>query len=191
MGDKSFLHGFETTELVFSWVFVCLFGGLDCYLFVAAAVGFLFFPFLSVFLSLFLFHIFCSVLFPLKRCFNGTFYSMAVYMTYVALLSRRTSTTLVFARKATLQGTNERRLLQSFVDSFFAQMVEETAGKGVMLDQERSGWGCEGWRQSGCSDHKMVEFRIMGGSSKVVSRIATLDFRRTNFDLFGDLLGGA
>ena len=35
----------------------------------------------------------------------------------------------------------------------------------------------------------MVEFRILHGGSKVMSRIKTLEFRRVNFDLFKELLG--
>jgi len=42
----------------------------------------------------------------------------------------------------------------------------------------------------GCSDHEMVEFRILYGGSRAVSGIKTLDFRRANFGLFKDLLGG-
>jgi len=41
----------------------------------------------------------------------------------------------------------------------------------------------------GCSDCEVVEFRTLSGRSKPKSRIATLDFRRANFDLFWDLLG--
>ena len=41
----------------------------------------------------------------------------------------------------------------------------------------------------GCSDHKMVEFRILRGRSRAISRITTLDFRRATFSLFKDLLG--
>ena len=41
----------------------------------------------------------------------------------------------------------------------------------------------------GCSDHDMVEFRILQGGSRAKSRIVTLDFRRADFVLFGDLLG--
>jgi len=41
----------------------------------------------------------------------------------------------------------------------------------------------------GCSDHEMVEFRILRGGSRAISRITTLDFRRANFELFKDLLG--
>jgi len=36
----------------------------------------------------------------------------------------------------------------------------------------------------------MVEFRILHGGSKVMSRIKTLEFRRANFGLFKELLGG-
>lgn len=36
----------------------------------------------------------------------------------------------------------------------------------------------------------MVEFKILCGRSKVLSRIATLDFRRIDFDFLKDLLGG-
>jgi len=39
-----------------------------------------------------------------------------------------------------------------------------------------------------CSDHKMVEFRILRGGGRAVSRIKTLDFRRANFGLFNELL---
>ena len=42
----------------------------------------------------------------------------------------------------------------------------------------------------GCSDPEMVEFRVLRGGSTAVSRITTLDFRRANFGLFKNLLGG-
>jgi len=40
------------------------------------------------------------------------------------------------------------------------------------------------------SHHEMVEFRILHGGSRAVSRITTLDFRRANFSLLKGLLGG-
>jgi len=40
----------------------------------------------------------------------------------------------------------------------------------------------------GCSDHEMVEFRILCGKSRAISRIKTLDLRRANFGLFKELL---
>jgi len=36
----------------------------------------------------------------------------------------------------------------------------------------------------------MVEFRILRGGSRAISRIKTLDLRRANFGLFKDILGG-
>jgi len=42
----------------------------------------------------------------------------------------------------------------------------------------------------GCSDHEIVEFRILHGGSRAISRITTLDFRKAIFGLFKDLLGG-
>jgi len=41
-----------------------------------------------------------------------------------------------------------------------------------------------------CSDHEMVNFRILRGGSRAISMITTLDFRRANFGLFKELLGG-
>jgi len=40
------------------------------------------------------------------------------------------------------------------------------------------------------SDHETVEFRILSGGSRAISRVTALDFRRANFGLFKDLLGG-
>lgn len=39
----------------------------------------------------------------------------------------------------------------------------------------------------GCTDHEIAEFGILCGRNKEISRIAILDFRRVNFDLFGYL----
>jgi len=41
-----------------------------------------------------------------------------------------------------------------------------------------------------CSDHEMVEFRILRGGSRAMSRVKTLDLRRADFGLFKELLGG-
>jgi len=37
----------------------------------------------------------------------------------------------------------------------------------------------------GCSDGEMVEFRILRGRSRVISRLKTLDFRRANWPFQG------
>jgi len=42
----------------------------------------------------------------------------------------------------------------------------------------------------GCSDHEMVNFRILRGGNRAISRIEILDFRRANFGLFKQLLEG-
>ncbi|KAJ7396984.1 hypothetical protein BTVI_139966 [Pitangus sulphuratus] len=41
----------------------------------------------------------------------------------------------------------------------------------------------------GCSDHEVVEFRILGATRRVSSKLTTLDFRRADFDLLKDRLG--
>lgn len=41
----------------------------------------------------------------------------------------------------------------------------------------------------GFCDHEMLEFRILNGGSRAISKIANLNFRRINFGLFQDLLG--
>ncbi|GAB0208353.1 mitochondrial enolase superfamily member 1 [Grus japonensis] len=41
----------------------------------------------------------------------------------------------------------------------------------------------------GCSDHEMVEFRILRAARRAHSKFTTLDFRRAGFGLFRDLLG--
>lgn len=40
-----------------------------------------------------------------------------------------------------------------------------------------------------CSDHEMVELRILKEENKAKSSIITLDFRRADFGLFRNLLG--
>lgn len=39
----------------------------------------------------------------------------------------------------------------------------------------------------GYSDHEIIQFEFVHGRNKAVSRIAVLDFRGTDFDLFKDL----
>ncbi|KAK4828314.1 hypothetical protein QYF61_025326 [Mycteria americana] len=41
----------------------------------------------------------------------------------------------------------------------------------------------------GCSDHEMVEFKILRAARRAHSKLTTLDFRRADFGLFKDLLG--
>ena len=41
----------------------------------------------------------------------------------------------------------------------------------------------------GCSDHRMVEFKILRESKRMHSKLATLDFRRADFELFREVFG--
>ena len=75
------------------------------------------------------------------------------------------------------------------------QMVEEPTRKGALLDlvltnKEGLVEDVKAGGRLGCSDHETVEFRFLHGGSRAISRITTLDFRRPNFGLFKQLLGG-
>ncbi|GAB0175916.1 mitochondrial enolase superfamily member 1 [Grus japonensis] len=87
-----------------------------------------------------------------------------------------------------------RRFLHSIDDSFLTQVVEEPTRRGVLLDLVLTSREelVEDMKAGGslvCSDHEMVEFRILCGRSRAIIRITTLDFRRANFGLLKDLLG--
>ena len=42
----------------------------------------------------------------------------------------------------------------------------------------------------GCSDHEMVQFRMLSAARREHSRLTTLDFRRADFGFLGHLLCG-
>ena len=97
--------------------------------------------------------------------------------------------------KQHVRHAQSRRFLQSIEDNFLTQVVEEPTRQDVLLDLILT--NKEGLVEDvrvggslGCSDHEMVEFRLLRGRSRATSRITTLDFRRANFGLFKDLLGG-
>jgi len=88
-----------------------------------------------------------------------------------------------------------RRFLQSIDDNFFIQVMEEPKRKGALLDLVLTNKeGLVGDVKVGGSlsnnDHEIVNFMILRGGSRAISRIKTLDFRRDNCDLFKELLGG-
>jgi len=73
--------------------------------------------------------------------------------------------------------------------------VEEPTRRDVLLDlvltnEEGLGDDVKVGGSLGCSDYEMVQFSILHGESRPISRITTLNFRRANFGLFKDLLGG-
>ena len=95
----------------------------------------------------------------------------------------------------TARHAQSRRLLQCIDDNFLTQVVQEPTRRGALLDLVLT--NTEGLVRDvkvggtlGCSDHEMMEFRIMGTTHKTTrSKIRALDFRRANFDLFKKLLG--
>ena len=95
----------------------------------------------------------------------------------------------------TARHARSRRFLQCVEDSFLTQVVEEPRKRGVLLDLAVSNGNglvrnVKVGDSLGCSDHEMVEFKILCRRSKAKSRIATLDFWRANFNIFQDLCGG-
>jgi len=95
----------------------------------------------------------------------------------------------------TARHTQSWRFLQIISDNFLMQVVEEPTRKGALLDlvltnKEGLVEDVKAGGRLGCSDHEMVEFRNLHGGSRAISRIETLDFRRDNFGLFKELLGG-
>ncbi|GAB0209035.1 mitochondrial enolase superfamily member 1 [Grus japonensis] len=80
------------------------------------------------------------------------------------------------------------------IDNFLLQMLEEPMRRGAMLHLVLTNKGglvgdvkLKG--SLGCSDHEMVEFRILRAARRAHSKLTTLDFRRADFGLFRDLLG--
>ncbi|KAK4814759.1 hypothetical protein QYF61_026736 [Mycteria americana] len=86
-----------------------------------------------------------------------------------------------------------RRFLERVADNFLTQLVSEPTREGAPLDHlftNREGLvsdvmvgGCLGH-----SDHKMIDFLILGEAARGVSKTATLDFRRADFGLFRRLV---
>lgn len=56
--------------------------------------------------------------------------------------------------------------------------------------QRKTAWECADWGQPWMHGHAVMEYGILYGGSKAISRIVTLDFRGANFDLFKVALGG-
>ncbi|GAB0176265.1 mitochondrial enolase superfamily member 1 [Grus japonensis] len=87
-----------------------------------------------------------------------------------------------------------RGFLECIDDNFLLQVIEEPMRRGAMLDlvltnKEGLVGNVKLKGSLGCSDHEMVEFRILRAARRVHSKLTTLDFRRADFGLFRDLLG--
>ena len=79
-------------------------------------------------------------------------------------------------------------------DSFLMQLVREPTRGGAPLDHlftNREGLVGDVVVGSclGQSNHKMVEFSILGKVRKGISKTAVLDFQRVDFELFRTLVG--
>ncbi|GAB0178660.1 hypothetical protein GRJ2_000331300 [Grus japonensis] len=87
-----------------------------------------------------------------------------------------------------------RKFLECVDGNFLLQVIEEPTKRGAMLDlvltnKEGLVGDVKLKGSLGCSDHKMVEFRILRAARRAHSKLTTLDFRRADFGLFRDLLG--
>ncbi|GAB0209462.1 mitochondrial enolase superfamily member 1 [Grus japonensis] len=87
-----------------------------------------------------------------------------------------------------------RKFLECIDDNFLLQVIEEPTRRGAMLDllltnKEGLVGDVKLKGSLGCSDHEMVEFRILRAARRAHSKLTTLDLRRADFGLFRDLLG--
>jgi len=94
----------------------------------------------------------------------------------------------------TARHMQSRRFLQNIDDDFLMQVVEKPS-RGTLLDlvltnKEGLVEDVKVGGRLGCSNHGMVNLRTLHGGSRVTSRIKTLGFKRANFGLFKEILGG-
>ncbi|GAB0206448.1 hypothetical protein GRJ2_003110400 [Grus japonensis] len=87
-----------------------------------------------------------------------------------------------------------RKFLECVNDNFLLQRIKEPTRKGAMLDlvltnKEGLVGDVKLKGSLGCSDHEMVEFRILRAARRARSKLTTLEFRRADFGPFRDLLG--
>ncbi|GAB0202998.1 hypothetical protein GRJ2_002765400 [Grus japonensis] len=97
-------------------------------------------------------------------------------------------------RDNTAECKQSRKFLECINDNFLLPVIEEPMRRGAMLDliltnKEGLVGDVKLKGSLGCSDHEMVEFRILRAARRVHSKLTTLDFRRADFGLFRDLLG--
>jgi len=87
-----------------------------------------------------------------------------------------------------------RRFLECVEDNFLLQVIEEPTKRGTKLDlvltnKEGLVGNVKVKGSLGCSDHEMVELKILRAARRVHRKLATLDFRRADFGLLRELLG--
>ncbi|GAB0187691.1 hypothetical protein GRJ2_001234400 [Grus japonensis] len=86
-----------------------------------------------------------------------------------------------------------RKFLECVDDNLLLQVTEEPMRGGAMLDlvltnKEGLVGDVKLKGSLGCSDHEMVEFRILRAARRACSKLNTLDFSKADFGLFRDLL---
>ncbi|GAB0205636.1 hypothetical protein GRJ2_003029200 [Grus japonensis] len=87
-----------------------------------------------------------------------------------------------------------RKFLECVNDNFLLQVIEEPTRRGAMLgliltNKEDLVGDVKLKGSLGCSDHEMVEFRILRAARRALSKLTALDFSRADFGLFRDVLG--
>ncbi|GAB0207747.1 hypothetical protein GRJ2_003240400 [Grus japonensis] len=97
-------------------------------------------------------------------------------------------------RDNTAECKQSRKFLECVDDNILLQVIEEPMRRGAMLDliltnKEGLVGDVKLKGSLGCSDHEMVEFRILRAARRANSKLTTLDFRRADLGLFRDLLG--
>jgi len=76
----------------------------------------------------------------------------------------------------TARHAQSRRFLQKMDNNFLLQVVEEPTRKGALLDlvltkKEQLVEDVKAGGRLGCSNHEMVEFKILRGGSRVISKM--------------------
>ncbi|GAB0176508.1 hypothetical protein GRJ2_000116000 [Grus japonensis] len=97
-------------------------------------------------------------------------------------------------RDSAAEHKQSRKFLECVDDNFLLQVMEELTRRGAMLDliltnKEGLVGDVKLKGSLGCSDHEMVEFRILRAARRAHSKLTTLDFRGADFGLFRDLPG--
>ncbi|PKU47054.1 nedd4-binding protein 2-like 2 [Limosa lapponica baueri] len=86
-----------------------------------------------------------------------------------------------------------RRLLECIGDNFLSEVIDSPTRRDMILDlmvtNSSEQIGDIKIRGSlGCSDHALVEFTVLRDMSQARSKVRTLNFRKTKFQLFKKLV---
>ncbi|GAB0207775.1 macrophage immunometabolism regulator [Grus japonensis] len=129
------------------------------------------------------------------KCLYANAHSMGNKQEELETCTRLHATLLPICwRDNTAECKQSRKFLEHVDDNFLLQVIEEPMRRGGMIDlvltnKEGLVGDVKLKGSLGCSDHEMVEFRILRAARRAHSKLTTLDFRRADFGLFRDLLG--